>query len=73
MSKASSAFVGCDKNGTCLAFTVYNFSQNFGMIIGDLFSLADPFVIDVDVSVTSLFGTTIAQTSAGWLNECFAI
>uniref|UniRef100_A0A914ZXA2 Tetratricopeptide repeat protein 5 OB fold domain-containing protein n=1 Tax=Parascaris univalens TaxID=6257 RepID=A0A914ZXA2_PARUN len=44
------AFVGCDKNGTCLAFTVYNFSQNFGMIIGDLFSLADPFVIDVDVN-----------------------
>ncbi|KHN76562.1 Tetratricopeptide repeat protein 5 [Toxocara canis] len=44
------AFVGCDKNGSCLAFTVYNFSPKFGMVIGDSFAVADPFIVDVEAS-----------------------
>ncbi|VDM39908.1 unnamed protein product [Toxocara canis] len=49
------AFVGCDKNGSCLAFTVYNFSPKFGMVIGDSFAVADPFIVDVEASAV-LFG-----------------
>lgn len=47
------SFVGCDKDGTCVAFAVYNCSQEFGIIIGDSFAVPSPFVIDVKIDKVS--------------------
>uniref|UniRef100_A0A915PUM3 Cell division cycle protein 27 homolog n=1 Tax=Setaria digitata TaxID=48799 RepID=A0A915PUM3_9BILA len=43
-------FIGCDKEGTCYAFTVYNSSSKFGLVIGDSVSVPEPHIIDVKVS-----------------------
>ncbi|MFH4976662.1 hypothetical protein AB6A40_003371 [Gnathostoma spinigerum] len=43
-------FVACDKKGDCFAFTVYNYSPKFEMVIGDDLLLFEPFKVKVQVS-----------------------
>lgn len=45
-----STFVGCDNEGSCCAFSVYNVSNEFGLVIGDSIAVPEPHVIDVKVS-----------------------
>ncbi|KAL3985188.1 Tetratricopeptide repeat family protein [Acanthocheilonema viteae] len=43
-------FVGCDKEGSCCAFSVYNASNKFGLVIGDSIAVPEPHIIDVKIS-----------------------
>ncbi|EFO26739.1 TTC5 protein [Loa loa] len=43
-------FVGCDKEGSCCAFSVYNASDKFGLIIGDSIAVPEPHIIDVKIT-----------------------
>uniref|UniRef100_A0A1I7VSS5 TTC5_OB domain-containing protein n=1 Tax=Loa loa TaxID=7209 RepID=A0A1I7VSS5_LOALO len=45
-----STFVGCDKEGSCCAFSVYNASDKFGLIIGDSIAVPEPHIIDVKIT-----------------------
>uniref|UniRef100_A0A0R3RYS6 TPR_REGION domain-containing protein n=1 Tax=Elaeophora elaphi TaxID=1147741 RepID=A0A0R3RYS6_9BILA len=42
-------FVGCDKEGSCCAFSVYNASNKFGLVIGDSVAVPEPHIIDVKI------------------------
>ncbi|KAK6107555.1 Tetratricopeptide repeat family protein [Brugia pahangi] len=43
-------FVGCDKEGSCCAFCIYNASNKFGLVIGDSVAVPEPHIIDVKIS-----------------------
>ncbi|MCP9262404.1 Tetratricopeptide repeat protein 5 [Dirofilaria immitis] len=43
-------FIGCDKEGSCCAFAVYNVSEKFGLVIGDSIAVPEPHIIDVKIS-----------------------
>lgn len=46
-----STFVGCDKEGSCYAFSVFNASDKFGLVIGDSIAVPEPHIIDVKVTL----------------------
>lgn len=43
-----STFCVVDKQGTCIAVTVFNLAEGKGVIIGDSVAIPEPFVEDVD-------------------------
>ncbi len=47
-----STFAVVDSSGDCLCMTVYNFSSNFGVVIGDSVALPEPYVLDVSTEIS---------------------
>ncbi|EJW84858.1 hypothetical protein WUBG_04231 [Wuchereria bancrofti] len=47
-------FVGCDKEGSCCAFCIYNASNKFGLVIGDSVAVPEPHIVDVKLKVLLL-------------------
>ncbi|VDK75620.1 unnamed protein product [Onchocerca ochengi] len=43
-------FIGCDKEGSCCAFAIYNVSEKFGLVIGDSIAVPEPNIIAVKIS-----------------------
>lgn len=43
-----STFCMVDKQGTCVAVSVFNLAEGKGVIIGDSVAIPEPFVADVD-------------------------
>lgn len=58
-----STFAICDKEQTCTAVTVYNFSDAFAVLIGDTVAITEPFVCDSTVSARN-FGVGQVRTTS---------
>lgn len=67
-----STFCLVDKQGTCVAVTVFNLAEGKGVIIGDSVAIPEPFVTDIDFTYKEHVSKTTVSCFIRYISQITA-